>query len=54
MAMKISKRIVPTGELSPLKKVEEIQVIEEEASEEVFKEEDHTLITLDVKELLVI
>jgi len=34
--------------------VEEIQTIQEEVTEEEFEEEDHTLITLNVGELLVI
>jgi len=34
--------------------VEEIQALEEETSEEVFEEEDHTLVTPNIGELLVI
>ena len=34
--------------------MEEIQALKEETSEEEFEEEDHTIVTLDVGELLVI
>ena len=37
-----------------IREVKEIQTLEEETSEEEFEEEDHTLVTLDVRELLMI
>jgi len=52
--MDTSKWIVPIRELLSHFEEEEIQAIDKEASEKKSEEEDYTLVTLDVGELLVI
>ena len=37
-----------------IREVEEIQPIEEDANEEEFEEEDHTLVTPNIEELLIV
>ena len=54
MSMDTSKWIVPIRELLSHFEEEEIQAIDKEASEKKSEEEDYTLVTLDVGELLVI
>jgi len=44
----------PNERTLSIREVEEIQAIEGEESKEEYKEEDHTLLTPDVRELLVI
>jgi len=44
----------PNRRTLTIREVEEIQAIEEEAIEENYEEEDHTLVTLIIGELLVI
>ena len=44
----------PNQRTLSIREVEEIQALEQETSEEEFEEEDHTIVTPDVRELLVI
>jgi len=44
----------PNRRTLTIKEVEKIQSIEEDESEEEYKENDHTLVTLDIRKLLVI
>jgi len=44
----------PNQRTLSIRKVKEIQAIEEAESKEEYKEDDHTLVTRDVRKLLVI
>ena len=44
----------PNRRTLSLREVEKIQVIKEEESDEEYEEDDHTFVTLDVVELLMI